>query len=99
MVLNCVKLVVKPQLKKYFFIIYNMPGNTFNETIFYGVIVGISYLAFDWLLKTADDRIELLEELEKILGEREKFQREQEKILGEREKILREQEKILREFN
>ena len=29
-----------------------MPGNTFNETIFYGVIVGISYLALDWLLES-----------------------------------------------
>ena len=28
-----------------------MPGNTFNEVIFHGVIFGISYLALDWLLE------------------------------------------------
>ena len=27
-----------------------MPGYTFNEVIFHGVIFGISYFAFDWFL-------------------------------------------------
>ena len=68
-----------------------MPGNTFNETIFYGVIVGISYLSFKWLLKSADDRNELIERREKILREREEN-------LGEREENLRKREKSHREL-
>ena len=67
MVLNCVKLVVKPQLKKYFFIIYNMPGNTFYETLFNGVIFGVAYFAVDGLLKLVDDQNELNEEAISLL--------------------------------
>ena len=43
-----------------------MPGNTFYETIFNGVIFGIAYFAVDWLLKLADDQEEMLSQLEEL---------------------------------
>ena len=55
MVQNCVKLVDKPQLKKYFFIIYNMPNNTLFDSVIFGSYFGIAYFATVNLLKLADD--------------------------------------------
>ena len=52
-----------------------MPGNTFYETIFNGVIFGsffgIAYFTVDGLLKLADDQEELIGEMHSQLEELE----------------------------
>ena len=52
-----------------------MPGNTFYETIFNGVIFGsyfgIAYFAVDGLLKTANEQNELVREILSLLEELE----------------------------
>ena len=74
-------------IEKIIFNITNMPSKTIYETIFKGVIFGsffgITYFAFDGLMKSTDDQIKLLREKKEILKEKEKILREQGKILRE----------------
>ena len=62
-----------------------MPGNTFYETIFNGVIFGsffgIAYFAVDGLLKLADDQIKLNKKLvSQLKGYKEELLQCEEKL-------------------
>ena len=79
----------KPQLKKYFFIIYNMPNNTFYEALFNGAIFGsffgIAYFAVDGLMKLAEDKIELNKKM--ISRLKEKLSQCEEKLSQRKEAV------------
>ena len=78
-----------------------MPGYTFNEAIFHGVIFGISYLSFDWFLGTKpipqpkDSFMDLADFLyEKIKNREEEFSQCEEKLSQCEEELSQCKEKL-----
>ena len=79
MALICARLVVKTSIKKKFFIIYNMPGYKFYETMIEGAFFSIVCFAVIGLQKTANDfrksaydQLELNEKLISLLKDCQK---------------------------